>query len=121
MLCERTRGDAEKTWRSSHGKAGHRKAEAFRAPLKPMSGQAGAMRDPSVAAGAALSLVAATKGGETWSLQTGSQPVMCRCYPTRHRFAEGVTRTHQLSPVFPVDGHKLSRTARLVGIVDAPN
>src|SRR5215469_18663596 len=64
MLCERTRGDAEKTWRSSHGKAGHRKAEAFRAPLKPMSGQAGAMRDPSVAAGAALSLVAATKGGE---------------------------------------------------------
>src|SRR6516164_6301638 len=39
------------------------KAEAFRAPLKPMSGQAGAMRDPSVAAGAALSLVAATKGG----------------------------------------------------------
>jgi len=28
MLCERTRGDAEKTWRSSHGKAGHRKSRS---------------------------------------------------------------------------------------------
>src|SRR5215469_9806154 len=39
----------------------------------------------------------------------GGQPRMCRCYPTCHRIAEGVTRTHQLSPAFPVDGHNLSR------------
>jgi hypothetical protein len=39
----------------------------------------------------------------------GSQPLMCRCYPTCHRFADGVTRTHQLSPVFPVDDHNLSQ------------
>ena len=29
MLCERTRGDAEKTWRSSHGKEVIEKAEVF--------------------------------------------------------------------------------------------
>src|SRR5215469_13417837 len=38
----------------------------------------------------------------------GCQPRMCRCYPTCHRIAGGVTQAHQLSPVFPVDGHNLS-------------
>jgi len=50
----------------------------------------------------------------------GGQTCLCWCYPTCHRIAEGVTQAHQLSPVLPVDRHNLSRTTRLVGIVDAP-